>query len=740
MHGTLLTRQLARLDQLRLSGGSLRLILALAAALMCCVVLGHSSANADFERSRAHGAAALQHLHDGEFGKALDVLGEAADLSLPAHPQEDDGLSATAGALHRALAQLSEKERFDLLYKWSMPTASRKTVRLLTTLVPQDSPPKVFARLLGERPRTESFAVSTIGDVRGLFSTGWSLVQAADAIGSLRRLTTELKRLAAERVPNADVLLLLARLADGRGDAAELMESLATRASMMHNVKTEIAEPAVNTVGIDRSNLLLAAAALTHESLRPISEDMFASLVKQTYDGQANRWRPFLRVAHATAVHLNRGESGPEVLTNSRLKYWVPVSGQTSELNARGAVGAMWLAHEDHILHLAGAHNDVLFCRYPLIGEFEFTCETQQGGQIETDGGLVYGGLQFEARGATDQLRVWDADGAHSILTPCPFLRHDDRPTFNRVSIRSHADGAVFLANRHPVWHDDKTAQQSPWLGLRSFDVRRPLFRNLRVIGSPVIPRAVRMSDGDHLRGWQSHFFGETQAAFSPGSNASPSPPPVDWSVQAGVISATKGELGQSLIRYQRPLLDGESIEYEFHYEAGEFEVHPAVGRLALLIQPAGVRVHWITDGTREWTGLPADNALLEPLNRRGPRSLPLKDRDWNSVTLARHDDKLTVSLNDAMIYERPIDLDGDLMFGFYLDRTKSAARVRKVVMTGDWPETLPDEFIDNPAIAEAGNQETGSASVIWKSLIVRAENITHLPVEPAAETDPQEE
>ena len=33
-----------------------------------------------------------------------------------------------------------------------------------------------------------------------------------------------------------------------------------------------------------------------------------------------------------------------------------------------------------------------------------------------------------------------------------------------------------------------------------------------------------------------------------------------------------------------------------------------------------GARLHWMTTGDLEWTGLPDDNAVIEPLNRRGPK------------------------------------------------------------------------------------------------------------------------
>lgn len=658
---------------------------------------------------RQHGAAVLEALRDKEIAAALKRFGEAADLSPSIDPSANDGLSAAAGGLYRTLMQLSSDERYDLLYAWSMPSETRPQVRILTTLVPQEAPPREFARALGERPRDTSFPVSEIGGIPGLFSTGWMLVQAADDVGRLRRLTSELERLTEQSTPNANVLLTLARLADRRGDTSAAADALQRRKAALEGRGAAPADP---SSAVDPSNLALAAAALQHEELRPLGEEIFKFLADKALTKGSPRLRSFLRIAHAVAAQLAHGESGPEVLYANRLKYWVPASGKTAELSAGGGVGAMWLVHEDHILHLAGSGNDVLFLRYPLTGEFDFTCETQVGGDIGTEGGLVYGGLHFEALGRPEVLTLWDADFAYRVRRPCPFVRQEDRPTFNRVSIRSTAEGPVFAANLHPMWFDGAASQASPWLGLRSFGDRRPIFRNLKITGNPVIPREVRMSDGDELRGWQAGFFNETLPPLTGGRPSSELVFPVqpvgarrepDWTIQGGVIQADKRDLpqgatAQSLLRYQRPLLDGEAVSYEFHYQPGEYEVHPALGRLAFLVEPGGVRIHWITDGDFEWTGLPPDNATLEPLNRRGPRPLPLQENDWNKVTLARAGGKVTVSLNGELIYNRPVDYGGNLTFGLYRNAAVSAVRVRNVDMSGEWPESLPEELLQNPA------------------------------------------
>ena len=304
-------------------------------------------------------------------------------------------------------------------------------------------------------------------------------------------------------------------------------------------------------------------------------------------------------------------------------------------------------------------------------------------------------------------------------MKPCPFVRQEaNRSMFNRVSIRSKEDQIHFAANLHPMWFDSPAALQSPWLGLRSRGENRPMFRNFQLSGQPVIPREISLSTGDELRGWQTQFFGETQPRFQPGTvpvnllqteGAVPLLAESDWKMSQGVIEAAKQEVAegashQSLLRYQRPLLDGESISYEFFYQVDQAAVHPAIGRLAFLLEPGGIRIRWITDGPLEWTGLAEDNATLEPLNRRGPRPFPLKQGEWNSISVSREAGKINLSLNGSLVYAREMEASLGKKFGLYRDRAQ-AVQVRNVVMKGDWPEAVPQEFLDNPTalIEDAG-------------------------------------
>jgi hypothetical protein len=293
---------------------------------------------------------------------------------------------------------------------------------------------------------------------------------------------------------------------------------------------------------------------------------------------------------------------------------------------------------------------------------------------------------------------------------------------FNRVSIRSRSGAAQFESNFHPVWFDKAPLQTSPWLGLRSSGTKRPVFRNLQLTGTPIIPREVRLTQGDHLRGWQSGFFGETQPAFSAeAGDEQAAAQSFDWQMRTGQLIGGKHD-GQSaaspgLLQYQRPLLENESIAYEFFQEDKEATVHPAIGRLAFLLEPTGVRVRWITTASSEWTGLPADNAVLEPLNRRGPRPLPLKESSWNKLLIKRSEDKVQITLNDQLVYQRPLDTGAETQFGLYRPARDAEVRVRGVVMTGDWAAEVPADFRKDPVQLTEASSQPSDVSLTGHSL-----------------------
>lgn len=632
--------------------------------------------------------AVLDSLREEDIPKALETLQTISNL----HPTDDPfvaRLSAASGGLHRALAQLDTDERYDLLHKWSMPAADNADVRVLTSLVPEVAPPMEFARALGQRPQKESFAISTIGEMPGIFCSAWMMIVAADDSGNLRQLITELEGLAAKKVKNADFMLALAKIRDSRSADEDLKALLTAR------VAPEGEDRQITAI----NDAVLVAAALQRSALGPACEQIAERLNQFSFTQGTSPHVPFLRRLRAMVILKNRSpESDPKTVLYETPPLWIAADDQKHDGSSTGSDRAIWLTHEEHIKRLSGPGNDLLLFKYPLTGNFELKGEVtamDHGGA-----GMTYGGLAFDAN--PEFFTVRDVHRTHVERRIWPFVAPKEMRMFNRVSIRSDGEKITFLSNLHPGWNGSAAScSSSPWLGLMAFGDGRVYFRNLELIGEPQIPREVRIVDSADLRGWSATYSETIPKAvtpFQPAPAAQPTPEPTDWHVADGVlhgqIAATPvaDTVAQSHLAYMRPLLDGEMVSYEFFHEDGRTSVHPVLGRLAFLIETGGVRMHWLTDNENEWTGIGADNAIVEPLNRRGPRSLPLKSADWNLLTLKLAEDKVSVSLNGEEICERPVNDITSRQFGFYHYRNTSAVQIRNVVLTGDWPEKLSAE------------------------------------------------
>jgi|GEM_PF-860831 tetratricopeptide (TPR) repeat protein len=755
-------------------------------------------------------AVAGDYLRGDQLGRALDVTGEAITPPLPVDQLAgpNDGFAAVAAALNRRLIQLDAEQRYDLLRNWTLPDESGEPIRILSTFAAVDAPPAAFARALGESPRGDSFAVPEIGNITGLFCSGWELARAAGDAGYLRQLILDLEAIiestnTAEATEETDdatqvrlrlqtdaqYLLRLARIAGARSglDAPRLLQAddisqLAGEIAIeLESVRNRPRADGSKSQPVEMRDITLAAACLTSDELRASGIELIAAVLELTGGERATFLRPLLRRAHALALlQANEGVT-PSLLERPNLDLWIPASALTAAAAASGATSDIWLRHEDHILHLSGPGQDYLCFRYPLTGDFQLAVEVQESSFARIEGGLIYGGLCY-ASSTHEGVRVHGLERRAQIHLPTLYLTTLGRPLYQQLKLDVSPAGTVFSTNRHPVFRDPVSQTSSPWIGLRTIADHDPAFRNLRITGDPVIPREVQLVSGNTLRGWLYGYYSESSPgvvtadasinmqqaldgqgplADAPAGNAVPvlglqpervqfestftdeiivapegrqtrfrpmtvqrtvdgqvvtmtvmspvvdprltkSLASFDWFAKAGVLHGRQAGVDftsatQSRLSYFRPLQDGESLSYEFLYEAGRFEVHPAIGRLAFLMDPGGMRVHWLTTGENDWTGLAANNSLVEPLNRK-TRRLPLKTGDWNEVTVSLDGDFVSLSVNGTLAYTRKLEPEVERAFSFYHDRNRSAVRVRNVVLRGDWPERLSVEQLADPA------------------------------------------
>ncbi|MCA9140677.1 MAG: DUF1583 domain-containing protein [Planctomycetales bacterium] len=581
----------------------------------------------------------------------LQSLRESESLADADRPMK---LRVRAATIHRLLQQLSADERYQVLREFTFPATAPDEVHGVTAIGNVDPPPRAFARIIGQRPRPDVFATPAVGNVHGLFSSAWLLLNTAKELGQLHKLA----ELAGERTgPSASDLRLLLSIVGARGVDAEQL--LADEQMLLQQIKQNDGLSCIRAIvvaaaaeGLDNHTDYIASIASAMEqstSAPPAAKGLCREILFLDHDD--GQWDSY---------HLNGN--------------WI-----ASRAHSR------WYCFDGHLAE-ASSGPCTLFYRYPIIGDFRF-----ESGQLPS---------------STDDASSITYDGVHINW------ERWRRPGVNQRVIERHGDIVDGWINGHPVDHATAT-NTSPWLRIHSGGLAESnlstnqgtafaaqnLFRNLTLSGSPRVPDEVVLLGRDSLHGW------------TPFPNEATS---TRWNMADGVLrSMTLGSRQhQSLFSYDRPLQQNESIEYEF-FAADDTMVHPAVGRLAFLLETDGVKIHWVTDEGFEWSGLPPENQLIEPLYRRGANPIPLLKNQWNRVVLSRTGESITILLNETLIYQRPIDEITDTRFGFYVDPTHENAQVRVAKLRGEWPEKIDPATLFDAEVGSAPS-ETSPPAILF--------------------------
>ncbi|MFI5456257.1 MAG: DUF1583 domain-containing protein [Isosphaerales bacterium] len=688
----------------------------------------------------------------GLWTDALAALGRFVDA--PAYSGGDPPIDDALVKVLRQLEARPAKEQYETLHAWTMPAKERRVARILTSMAAGDMAPEVFAKSkAGREPKAE--AAGSEND-QAVVSTATALIDAARRAGALDQLAEEARAAAPVKadqgIENAEVLYLLIELARGQGlqvaPRIEARLAAIVQANEESQARTS-AQPGARPVsGRDPrerlnfpwTDFLVARAALANG--RPVVQDLGVRLTSALIE-RAETTGLFnaltrLRIDLAQAKARRAGAPATLVSAEPGLALWHTSGSRYGYSQRTGTMPTLWLAHQGTIAHLAGFDHGFLLFDYPLTGSFEFSLEGYVGHFAES--GLTLNGLVIEPLDLNRASSVFPVGQSETLSPPWRLTRLNG---YNRLTVQAAPGKVRYLVNGHIFFEDDDPSPTSPWIGLFTRTASHTAWRLVSLSGRPAIPREVRLTHADRLEGWISSFYNETQpprrtqestdqwgnvvrisaSAISARRGSRPTVKPrsnkprapvklddYDWVARDGVIhgrllpggtprnnayaesDGSGTEADQSLLSYFRPLLEGDALTYEFLYEPGQIIVHPAVGRLAFLLEPEGVKVHWMTTGGMNLSGLAADNAALEPGNRRGPTPLPLKPGQWNTLKLRFGGGRVTLELNGQAIYDRAIEPAIGRQFGLFHFKDQTAAQARNIVLKGQWPEALSNE------------------------------------------------
>ena len=655
-----------------------------------------------YRRRNEYLTVAAMYARHAQRSDSLEMLQRYADIT-PTNEYGEQPIGLPGAVILYGIAQFSPEEQYQLLKAWSLPTADRRLVRVIGGLLPGDDAPPAFDAVRDTTPR---FATAT-----QLSSSADLLVRSAAAIGKLDELRAELEPFAKENIENAPFVLLLTRLA--QSNDAKIGDDLRTWLNERRTADTEADKIPNNSRRLRLAALLppmiLAQAAVGRDETRQIGRELSSYALGRFQLNQDQPSIAFLRYMTRPAA---LGSEAPSETVRSpnrlNLKYWTGGVQSSASAENAGVAPMFWATHEGKLQHLCGSGTSALYFNYPLAGTFEVSCDVWSDSGYYGNAG--YGGLTFDPF----QSGQIYATGRRFQALSKP-VSYANRIRIKRLSIRvsptriqSFADGT--LLHEEPL----AEASSSPWFMLSADRISQTTFSNIRIEGEPTIPSEVSLSSSPKLLGWSAEFYGENlPAQFKPDvaapNRSNPLPVIEDWSVVNGEIrgrqvpSAALGKASvlQSRLQYGRPMRNGEQLDYEFWYEPGRgaIHVHPAFDRLAMLLEPDGVKLHWMTEFNENASftkGLSLDNSIVDAASRRGPVAIPLMSKEWNKVQITLKDDTVALSLNGVLIFERSLESANNRQFGLYHDKHATSVRVRNVVLRGDWPKTLSKELQAN--------------------------------------------
>ena len=545
---------------------------------------------------------AAAHARRGVVPDALEMLGRYTDIA-PTRYQESSP-NGTLAAIARGLASLPPDERYRRLKDWTLPSPDRKAVRsLVAFLADSNVPPAVFG-------------ATNVIPPGGVVATPSILIEAARGAGKLDELAGEVRGLDPKTIEDARPFLASIEVARGKGlDVMATVEGLAeehekaieafnkSNPTLQQQQQATLPNPPLVTA-------LLASACLREGPLAAVGERLADALIRRQWNGLANAAvPPTTMVAHLRRDLLRskaaRASGRDRLLARDPgLDSWVPAeSGWANPLLA--PLGAAWFEHAGHV-GLQGANlvdsADLAFA-YPLAGSFEFSVDAQAI-PPEAEAAVAFGGQPFAARSVGQAQNRFYNNGQSTLVTAFGANRAYRASGFNRLTIKVEPGKVRALVNGLVVAEDADPDPTFPWIALSGRG--RASWRAFELSGRPEIPREVPLSLADRLGGWQGTAYMENLAPRAPKPSIAPDQinlDAFDWASRDGEIRGRRMDDSagatnlQSRLAYARPLLDGESVSYSFLHEPGLVEVHPSLGRLAFLIEPGGVRLHWMTDG-----------------------------------------------------------------------------------------------------------------------------------------------
>ncbi|MDA1231511.1 MAG: DUF1583 domain-containing protein [Planctomycetota bacterium] len=577
-------------------------------------------------------------------------------------------LASNVATVCTRAALLDDADRFDALIHWVLPSETHATIRMQGDFTQTNPAPVARIDSTAEHRRGGGI-VSPVFDLLDVAKRTNRLAELLDKVDAIEPNTEEQQRAVAamrtllhlelgqtnESVKSNDRLSNLVRISD----AAKMSEMWPETLVVYRCVVRKMTAP-----GIDD----LLAWLFAHRTQRDVPANALV-------------WHSQIAALAGLNGHRESGASSDAAEASSELTLWIPSSLRRAQTRGQCLAAARWARVGSQVDKVTGHNDDYLFFRCPLTGDYEVECDVSASATQAMTAGTFLGN-----DGAGPHLWLGTFRNSASRIESQVRLSGIDEWIRHRSVVRNGV--VTFSMNGLNAHVEHIGAKPDPWFAVRNWWRMHSAARDIKISGSPVIPDAVELSAATDLRGWFSYY---EESVGIPGAVWEHLPEHGSSGQILGHGGVPAGTFNESLLAYQRPLDSVGSIEYEFLYELGKTEVHPALDRMVFCLKPEGVRIHWLTDGQFDRTDVSPEN-LSELLPRQNATlPLPFRPGKWNKLTIAVTEQRVTLLLNDQSICGCDLEASNDRIFGLFHFSDQTEARVRNVMLRGNWPLTLPE-------------------------------------------------
>ena len=573
---------------------------------------------------------------------------------------------------------MSADEQYETLKNWVLPNNDHASFRLYGAFTATNGIPSsnqlTSARIDSDDARSKSQVRRQLPGGE-LYAPALDLVDVAKKQKRLDELAKLVEQSPADNpVAIRSKLALQVLIKIAGGDFAKATDGLDQLQTLCRSIPEDT--PLMNRW----PEMVVGADAIRHPELRTAALPLLIVMVEHQHKkGLGDAWEiPVCGMRDLCKALLDadqvRVAGGP-----SPRGQWIPSLIEFADHNSYGPV-SHWNYRDQEVSHMAGGGHDYLYFQSPLRGTFSVEAEVATYGWRETR--MFYHGHWVGPQYTKVVVELGNLTTNWQSSKIEPALEFGD---WCQMKLAVEPNKATYFINGRQVHEQTLPDQADPWFGLMTWGSFSGGARSIRITGQPEIPEQLNLTSRNDLIGWTATLYHDPM-----GNDENAAWVKSDSEIVGKRFEPATGRKRQSLLRYHRPLQEDSVVNYDFFHAPGQTHVHPALGRMAFLLDPDGVKLHWLTDEQFDRTGLSPDNAVEEKANRRGPQTVPLKQDAWNHVQMTLVGNTVKLTLNDAEIYESPVALTNQRQFGLFHYADESDVRVKDVVYKGDWPKTLP--------------------------------------------------